>query len=187
MPFKLRETGIPDVKVVESVIFPDERGYFFESYKQSEFSKMGINRDFKQDNQSFSAAGTLRGLHFQKPPHSQGKLISAVQGKIMDVAVDIRTGSPTYGKFVSIELTSDNHLMLWVPEGFAHGFIALTDAQVHYKATNEYNKNSEGGLIWNDPEIGIEWPTDKPVLSDKDKLWPGLRELKSVFKYGDVR
>ncbi|QRF75013.1 dTDP-4-dehydrorhamnose 3,5-epimerase [Thermoplasmatales archaeon] len=185
MPFKLTNTEIPDVKVIEPIAFPDERGYFLESFKESDFSGMGIKRYFRQDNHSFSVAGTLRGLHFQKPPYSQGKLMRVVHGKIIDVAVDVRAGSPTYGKYVSRELSSENHLILWVPEGFAHGFLALTDAVVLYKATSEYNKNSEGGLIWNDPDVGVEWPFDKPVISEKDTKWPGLKEIKNVFEYGD--
>jgi dTDP-4-dehydrorhamnose 3,5-epimerase len=184
MPFKVAETEIPDVKVIDPVYFPDERGYFMESFKKSDFSSMGIERDFRQDNHSFSVAGTLRGLHFQRPPYSQAKLVRAVVGRIIDVAVDVRVGSPTYGKYVSRELSAENHLMLWIPEGFAHGFLALTDAVVLYKATSEYNKGSEGGLIWNDPDVGVKWPVDVPVLSQKDRQWPTLRELKSNFIYG---
>ena len=185
MPFRLIDTEIPEVKVIEPRAFPDERGYFLESFKKSDFIALGIERDFKQDNHSFSVAGTLRGLHFQKPPYAQGKLLRVVQGRIVDVAVDVRSGSPTYGRFVARELSSDNHLMLWVPEGFAHGFLALPDSHVLYKATSEYNKASEGGLIWNDPDVGIEWPLKNPVLSEKDTLWPCLKDLKSGFKYGE--
>lgn len=187
MPFRLINTEIPEVKVIEPKAFPDERGYFLESFKKSDFLALGIDRDFKQDNHSFSVAGTLRGLHFQKPPCAQGKLLRVVQGRIVDVAVDVRPGSPTYGKFVSRELSSDNHLMLWVPEGFAHGFLALEDSQVLYKATSEYNKASEGGLIWNDPDVGIKWPLKSPVLSDKDTQWPLLKDLRSGFNYGEAQ
>ncbi len=185
MPFKLLHTDIPDVKVVEPKVFPDERGYFLESFKKSDFISLGIERDFKQDNHSFSVAGTLRGLHFQKPPYAQGKIVRVVVGRIIDVAVDVRVGSPTYGRYVSVELSADNHLMLWVPEGFAHGFLALTDSLVLYKATSEYNKASEGGLIWNDPDVGIKWPVETPILSEKDTQWPKLKNLKSGFIYGD--
>jgi dTDP-4-dehydrorhamnose 3,5-epimerase len=184
MPFRIIDTEIPDVKIIEPRSFPDDRGYFLESFKKSDFQAMGIDRDFKQDNHSFSIAGTLRGLHFQKPPYAQGKLMRTVRGKIMDVAVDVRTGSPTYGKYVSRELSEENHRILWVPEGFAHGFLAITDAIVLYKATSEYNKPSEEGLIWNDPDVGVKWPVSNPVLSEKDTIWPMLKDLNSGFTWG---
>ncbi|MEM0135100.1 MAG: dTDP-4-dehydrorhamnose 3,5-epimerase [Thermoplasmatales archaeon] len=185
MPFKVIDTEIPEVKVIEPRAFPDERGYFLESFKKSDFHAMGIDRDFRQDNHSFSVAGTLRGLHFQRPPHAQGKLMRVVRGNIMDVAVDVRTGSPTFGKYVSMELSEENHRILWVPEGFAHGFLAITDTVVLYKATSEYNKASEGGLIWNDPDVDVKWPSVSPVLSKKDRQWPTLENLKSGFIYGE--
>jgi dTDP-4-dehydrorhamnose 3,5-epimerase len=143
----------------------------------------GITWDFYKDNQSFSKEGVLRGLHFQAPPHEQGKLVRTLTGRIIDVAVDIRVGSPSYGKYVSEELSAEDGKMLWVPPGFAHGFYALEDSVVHYKATAEYNKNSEGGVIWNDATLSIKWPNANPNISSKDKEWPTLAKLKSPFHY----
>ena len=183
MPFTFHPTKIKDVILVEPRSFSDERGFFFENYKKSDFAKNGISYEFVQDNTSKSDMGIIRGMHFQAPPHEQGKLVRAVQGEILDVAIDIRLGSPSYGKCVSELLTGENRKMLWVPPGFAHGFLTLTEALVHYKVTKEYNKDSEGGLIWNDKELGIEWPLREPNLSEKDTLWPTLGELKSPFRF----
>ena len=164
--------------------FADERGFFLESYKESEFKTNGIDVEFKQDNHSKSAKNVLRGLHYQLEPHGQGKLVRVVTGKIFDVAVDIREGSPTFGKWVSAELSGDNRQMLWIPSGFAHGFLTLEDnTNVLYKATNEYNKESEGGIIWNDPDIAIKWPVNEPVLSEKDLKNTHLKEAKLNFRY----
>ncbi|SMD30775.1 dTDP-4-dehydrorhamnose 3,5-epimerase [Picrophilus oshimae] len=179
MPFLFRKTEIEGVMIVEPKIFGDERGYFYETYKRSEFSKNGISADLDQDNQSFSKKGVLRGLHFQREPYAQGKLVRAITGKIFDVAVDIREDSKTFGRYVSAILSGENKIMLWIPEGFAHGFLALEDSIVHYKATHEYNKTSEGGIIWNDPDINIEWPMDPETISEKDMAWPTLREFRA--------
>lgn len=183
MPFEFKETPIKEVLLIIPSRFMDERGYFSETYKQSDFKKHGITWDFYQDNQSFSKEGVLRGLHFQAPPHEQGKLVRTLTGRIIDVAVDIRVGSPSYGKYVSEELSAEDGKMLWVPPGFAHGFYALEDSVVHYKATAEYNKNSEGGVIWNDATLSIKWPNANPNISPKDKEWPTLAKLKSPFHY----
>lgn len=178
MPFEFVKLEIEDVYLIKARAFGDDRGYFSETYKRSDFKSMGINVDFRQDNQSFSVKGTLRGLHFQKPPYSQGKLVRVVKGKIFDVGVDLRQNSQTYGKYVSAILSDENMQMLWIPEGFAHGFQALEDSIVLYKTTSEYNKESEGGVIWNDPDINVKWPEKPTELSEKDKLWPRLSDLK---------
>lgn len=171
MPFKFKRLAIPDVILVESRAFADDRGYFKETYKKSEFENFGIPISFVQDNVSWSQKHVLRGLHFQRPPFAQGKLVSVMTGEILDVAVDLRKGSSTYGKYVSETLSDENHRLLWVPPGFAHGFFTLKESVVHYKVTNEYNKESEGGIMWNDPLIGVEWPIDNPSLSGKDEIW----------------
>ena len=169
MPFTFEKTDIPDVIIVTPRVFEDERGLFFETYKRSEFAAAGIKDDFLQDNHSFSTKGVIRGLHYQKSPAAQGKLVRAVTGMIFDVAVDIRKGSPTFGKWVSVELSRDNRRMLYIPAGFAHGFAALTDhVEVTYKVTSEYSAQHEAGILWNDPEIGINWPVSSPLLSAKD-------------------
>ncbi|MHB1493662.1 MAG: dTDP-4-dehydrorhamnose 3,5-epimerase [Thermoplasmataceae archaeon] len=183
MPFEFRETQIKEVLLIIPSRMEDERGYFSETYKYSDFQKHGIVYDFHQDNQSFSKKGVLRGLHFQSPPHTQGKLVRTLVGKILDIAVDIRIGSPTYGKYVTEELSSDNGRMLWVPPGFAHGFYALEDSVIHYKATGEYNKNSEGGLLWSDKTLSIRLPNNSPIVSQKDNEWPTIDKIKSPFHY----
>lgn len=171
MPFKFKQQSIPDVILIESSAFGDERGYFKETYKKSEFEKSGVSLSFVQDNVSWSQSNVLRGLHFQRPPYAQGKLVSVMFGKILDVAVDLRKNSPTYGNYVSETLSENNHRSLWVPPGFAHGFLALKESVVHYKVTQEYNKESEGGIMWNDPIINVKWPTVNPSLSAKDLGW----------------
>jgi dTDP-4-dehydrorhamnose 3,5-epimerase len=183
MPFQFMKTEIPEVVEIVPRNFPDERGYFFENYKKSDFFNNGITYEFQQDNTSFSQRNVVRGLHFQSPPHEQGKLVRVVMGSIMDVAVDIRTGSPTYGKWVSRELSADNMKMLWVPPGFAHGFFATKESLVHYKVTKEYNKESEGGIVYDDRDINIRWPSVQLSVSEKDKKWPGFRNFNSPFSY----
>jgi dTDP-4-dehydrorhamnose 3,5-epimerase len=165
------DTSLDGVLILEPSVFEDERGYFVETWNQRRFAETtGVDAEFVQDNQSGSARGVLRGLHYQVPPHAQGKLIRAVVGSVYDVAVDLRRGSPTFGGWFGIELSSMNHLQLWIPTGFAHGFIATSDwAEVHYKVTDYYSQPNERALRWDDPEIGIVWPTDlPPVLSDRD-------------------
>lgn len=183
MPFTFQPTKIEDVLLVQPRSFSDDRGYFYENYKKSDFVSNGISLEFVQDNTSKSEPGVIRGMHFQSPPHEQGKLVRAIQGEILDVAIDLRKGSHTYGKWVSEVLSSDNKKMLWVPPGFAHGFLTLTEAVVHYKVTKEYNKDSEGGVLWNDVKIGIDWPLRSPSLSSKDTQWPSFENLKSPFNY----
>lgn len=186
MPFSFRRLEIPDVIMIEPGVFRDERGFFMESYKHSEFAAFGIKERFVQDNHSRSKKGVLRGLHYQNPPRAQGKLVRAVSGEIFDVAVDIRKGSPTYGRWVGVNLSEENMRMLYIPAGFAHGFLTLSDvADVMYKTTDEYSPEHEAGIIWNDPEIGIKWPLDEPVLSPRDARWPGLRDAVNRFVYGE--
>ena len=178
MVFEFTELEIKGTFIVRPKIFGDERGYFTETYKKSEFYSHGVKGEFRQDNQSYSKKGVLRGLHFQREPYAQGKLVRVVRGKIFDVGVDLREGSPTHGKYVSAILSAENMEMLWIPEGFAHGFLAMEDSIVLYKATGEYNKESEGGVIWNDPDIAVKWPEMPSEISRKDKEWPSLRKLK---------
>lgn len=179
MPFRFEPLAIPEVVLIEARAFPDERGFFMEAFKESEFIRGGIRREFVQDNFSYSHRGSVRGLHYQMSPAAQGKLVFCLRGEIFDVAVDIRRGSPTYGKWVSVVLSDENRRMLWVPEGFAHGFQALSDGvMVWYKVTAEYCPPTERGIRWDDPTLGIEWPlADSPLLSPKDAALPALAEL----------
>lgn len=182
MSFRFRRLEIPEVVIIEPRVFQDERGFFMESYKHSEFAASGINESFVQDNHSRSRRGVLRGLHYQNPPRSQGKLVRAISGEVYDVAVDIRRGSRTYGRWVSAVLSEDNKWMLYVPPGFAHGFMALSEvAEILYKTTEEYAPQAEAGIIWNDPAIGIKWPIEKPILAPKDARWPNLSEAINGF------
>ncbi|NOY50605.1 MAG: dTDP-4-dehydrorhamnose 3,5-epimerase [Chlorobi bacterium] len=175
-------TKIPDLYIVKPRVFEDHRGYFFESYNKEVFLRNGIDQNFVQDNESKSSKGVLRGLHFQKPPFAQGKLVRVMQGAVLDVAVDIRKNSPTYGQWASVELTQDNKWMYWVPPGFAHGFVTLEDSTVFfYKCTNVYNKESEGSILWNDPDLNINWQMENPILSDKDKVSPLFKDFISPF------
>ena len=177
---------IPGLLVVEPKVFEDSRGYFFESFNQKLFTDHGINCQFVQDNQSKSSYGVIRGLHFQENPHTQAKLVRVLNGSILDVAVDIRKGSPTYGQYFSIELTSDNKKQLWVPAGFAHGFSVLSEtAIVLYKCDQFYNKASEGGVRWDDEDLNIDWkiPTGKAVVSEKDQQLPSFKDLVTNFHY----
>lgn len=170
MPFSFIETAIPGVILVEPRVFKDERGFFLETYKDSEFRANGIDTVFLQDNHSRSTKGILRGLHFQKQPKAQAKLVRCAYGKIFDVAVDIRPESKTFKQWVGYELSSENKRMLFIPEGFAHGFVVISDAaEVVYKASREYSPEHDTGIRWNDPEIGIDWGIDNPVISEKDK------------------
>jgi len=178
------ETKLKDLLIVKPDVFGDKRGYFFESYNKNVYAKHGLNMVFVQDNESKSSKGVLRGLHFQKPPFAQGKLVRVVKGAVMDVAVDIRKGSPTYGQWDSVVLSGENKLMYWIPEGFAHGFVTLEDDTVFtYKCTNVYNKESEGGIRWNDPTLAVEWNVSEPVLSPKDEILPFMSEFESPFVY----
>lgn len=176
------KTSIEGLLIIIPDVFKDERGYFFESYNKERFAKEGLVMNFVQDNESKSGRGVIRGLHFQKPPFAQGKLVRVVKGSVMDVAVDIRKNSPTYGKWESRILSEENKEMFWIPEGFAHGFITLEDNTVFsYKCTNVYNKLSEGSLRWNDPDLNIQWNFETPILSDKDKLSPLFKDFETPF------
>ena len=180
------KTAIDGVMIIEPKVFADSRGYFFESYNKQRFNEAtGLDIDFVQDNQSKSCYGVLRGLHFQKPPYAQSKLVRCVRGKVLDVAVDIRKSSPTFGKYVAVELTEDNHRQLFIPHGFAHGFVVLSEEAIfQYKCDNFYHKESEGAIAWNDPEINIDWtiPFDDVMLSDKDKVNPSLKDAEWLFE-----
>jgi dTDP-4-dehydrorhamnose 3,5-epimerase len=175
-------TPIPDLLIIQPKIFEDERGYFYESYSKTVFEQNGIIADFVQDNQSLSQKGVLRGLHFQNPPFAQGKLVRAIKGAILDVAVDLRKESLTYGKHFDIELNENNKTMLWIPPGFAHGFLTLENNTIFsYKCSNIYNKASEACILWNDPTLAIDWNITTPSLSDKDKLGIKFNEFNSMF------
>ena len=178
---KITTTAIEGVVILEPEVFGDERGYFFESFSQREFEEKVCKTTSVQDNESSSRYGVLRGLHFQKPPHAQAKLVRVVKGKVLDIAVDIRKGSPTFGHHVSIELSGENKRQLFIPRGFAHGFAVLSDEVVfQYKCDNYYVPHSEGGILWNDPALGIDWklPEEDVILSEKDKKNVLLNELK---------
>lgn len=184
MPFT--ETGIQDLKVFEPRVFEDNRGYFYESYNQQTFTEAGIHLPFVQDNKARSVYGVVRGLHYQLNPYAQGKLVSVLQGAILDVAVDIRKNSPTFGKVFSIELTAENRKQLFVPRGFAHGYSVLSaTAEVMYKVDNWYHKESEGGIIWNDADLNIDWriPAEKVIISDKDALLPFFKAAANNFEF----
>jgi dTDP-4-dehydrorhamnose 3,5-epimerase len=187
MPFEIIDTEIPEVKIVKPKVFEDARGFFLEFYKKSDFEKAGLNVEFVQDNHSKSVKGVLRGLHFQEKPYEQGKLVRCIKGKIFDVAVDIRPDSPYFKKWVGIELSEENKLMLWIPPGFAHGFLTLSnEAEIIYKVShNEYSPAYDRGIIWNDQDINIKWPLetiDNLILSEKDKKLPTLKEYMKEIK-----
>jgi dTDP-4-dehydrorhamnose 3,5-epimerase len=177
-------THIDGLLIIQPKVFTDNRGYFFESYSSNLFESLGIDANFKQDNESLSQKGTVRGLHFQANPHAQGKLVRVIQGAVIDVAVDIRKGSPTYGKHIAVELSGVNKTIFWIPPGFAHGFSVLeNDTIFSYKCTNLYHKASEGGLLWNDPDLNIDWKTSHPIVSEKDTILPTLSNFESPFTY----
>ncbi len=184
MPFKFTKTSIPEVILVEAKSFPDERGFFMESFQESTFEINGIRTRFVQDNYSHSKKRVLRGLHYQKDPKAQAKLVMAITGEIFDVAVDIRKGSPTYGKWVGEILSEQNHRLLYVPRGFAHGFYVLSDkADVLYKVSSDYSHEHERGILWNDPDLAIKWSTDNPIMIQKDLQLPTLKESDNNFVY----
>ena len=179
MPFEFERQKIKDVILVKPKVFGDNRGFFMESYKKSDFFANGIDVEFNQDNHSKSTKGVLRGLHYQAKPYGQAKLVRCSKGRIYDVAVDIRPNSETFGQYVKVELSEENKQMLFIPEGFAHGFVALTDeVELLYKASGEYNQQADRGLLWNDKDINIDWNIDfEPLLSEKDKVQPTLKEM----------
>jgi dTDP-4-dehydrorhamnose 3,5-epimerase len=175
----ITEAKLKDVLIVEPNLFEDSRGLFFESFNSISWKKLGLPSEFVQDNQSFSSKGVLRGLHFQQGKHAQGKLVRVITGKVLDVAVDIRPESPTFGQWEFYELDGKTNKMVYIPEGFAHGFLAVEDSIFSYKCTAGYNKESEGGIIWNDPTLNIEWPIENPNVSEKDLI---LGTFESYFK-----
>jgi dTDP-4-dehydrorhamnose 3,5-epimerase len=185
MSFKFQRSEMPEVVLVEASSFGDERGFFMEMYKMSQFSAHGIPHIFVQDNLSHSVHGVLRGLHYQNHPKAQGKLVMVLRGQIFDVAVDIRRGSPTYGRWVGVTLAAGDLCMLYVPVGFAHGFCVLSEkADVLYKVTEEYAPELDRGIVWNDPDIGIRWPIAQPILSPKDAQLPLLSAADNNLTIG---
>lgn len=175
MNFTVEETHISGVKVITPRVFEDSRGYFFESFRSSSFKEAGIEEDFVQSNESMSSRNTLRGIHYQLAPHAQGKLVRVVTGAALDVAVDLRKDSPTFGQWFSIELSGENKKLLYIPPGLGHGFVTLSDTMLFsYMCTSEYNRESERGIIWNDPALNIDWKVTEPLLSDKDMVLPQL-------------
>jgi dTDP-4-dehydrorhamnose 3,5-epimerase len=184
MPFRFTPVNLPEVILIQPRVFPDERGFFMETYKYSEFSRNGIAERFVQSNLSHSARNTLRGLHYQKKPQAQGKLVQVLIGEIFDVVVDIRKGSPRYGHWTGVELSARNNKMLYIPPGFAHGaWVVSEEARLLYLVTQEYAPECEAGVIWNDPALAITWPDGKPVLSERDRHWPSLCAADNNFTY----
>jgi dTDP-4-dehydrorhamnose 3,5-epimerase len=182
---RLVPTDLPGVTIIEPQVVADDRGYFREMYNQADLRKLGLDDTFVQDNLSQSSRGVLRGLHFQKP-HAQAKLVTVLAGSVYDVTVDLRLGSPTYGKFVGVVLSSENKRQLYIPRGFAHGFCVTSDTALFmYKCSDHYAPDCEGGVLWNDPDIGIRWPIERPTLSAKDGKYPRLRDLdrSRLFEY----
>ncbi|MDP1621506.1 MAG: dTDP-4-dehydrorhamnose 3,5-epimerase [Bacteroidales bacterium] len=179
---EITKTRLEGLLIIKPDVFEDDRGYFFESFNQEKFLNAGLDLKFLQDNESKSKKGVLRGLHFQAPPFAQGKLVRVIRGSVVDVAVDIRKESPTYGKWDSVVLTGQNKWMYWVPPGFAHGFVTLEDDTIFfYKCTNVYNKASEGSILWNDPNLNINWGVAEPLISEKDQVAPGFGDIGSPF------
>ena len=179
MPFRFYQTDLPEVLLIEPRVFEDERGFFLESYKATDFEAAGITAPFVQDNHSSSRKGVLRGIHYQLPPYAQGKLVRTVVGRAFDVAVDLRKSSRTFGDWVGLELSAENNRMLYIPPGFGHGFLSLEE-ETHfvYKCTAEYDRESERGVKWDDPELAIEWPEPRPSVSPKDAVLPLLSEAE---------
>ena len=183
---KVTQTEIPGVVIIEPTLFGDERGYFMETWSQKDFNEQVRQIKFVQDNESKSSYGVLRGLHFQKGKDAQSKLVRVLKGKVLDVAVDIRRGSPTFGKYVMVELSGENHLQFFIPRGFAHGFVVLSEEAVfQYKCDNLYAPHSEGAIIWNDPAFSIDWriPAEDIKLSSKDRIHPTLADCPEIFDY----
>jgi dTDP-4-dehydrorhamnose 3,5-epimerase len=178
---KVTETKLPGVKIIEPNVFDDQRGFFKETFQVERYAEAGIDLPFVQDNQSRSQKGVLRGLHLQKT-RPQGKLVSCPQGAVFDVAVDVDPRSPTFGDYVGLELSEENHKQLWIPPGYAHGFCVLSDmADFHYKCTDLYFPEDEAGLLWNDPDVRIDWPVEHPTLSDKDQKLPTLAQIQAGY------
>ena len=186
MPFRFSRLDLPEIVLIEPKVFPDERGFFLETYKYSEFASNGIEERFVQENHSHSSRRTLRGLHYQKNPKAQSKVVRVVVGAIFDVVLDVRKGSPRYGQWMGVNLSAENQKMLYIPAGFAHGACVMSEeAVLLYMVSSEYAPECEAGVIWNDPALGIQWPEDKPVLSLRDQMWPVLANADNNFAYGD--
>ncbi len=184
MPFRFTRLDLPEVVLIEPKVFPDERGFFLETYKHSEFVGNGIQEQFVQENHSHSSRRTLRGLHYQKNPKAQSKIVRVVIGSIFDVVVDIRKGSPRYGQWMGIELSAESKKMLYIPQGFAHGACVVSEeAALLYTVSSEYAPECEAGVIWNDPALGIQWPENQPLLSSRDQMWPVLGNADNNFVY----
>lgn len=186
---KVQQTDIEGVVIIEPRLFEDERGYFFESFSERDFAEQVCHCHFVQDNEAKSSYGVIRGLHYQLPPYAQSKLVRVIEGRILDVAVDIRRDSPTFGKHIAIELSCENHRQIFIPRGFAHGYSVLSErAIVAYKCDNYYAPESEGGIIWNDNALAIDWqiPADKATLSERDMLHPTLADCDKLFDYNDT-
>lgn len=180
---KVLKTDIEGLLILEPDIFSDERGFFMEAFSKDRYREAGINAEFTQDNLSVSKKGVLRGLHYQAPPFAQGKLVSVLRGRVLDIAVDIRTGSSTYGQHVAVELSADNHKQFWIPTGFAHGFVALEEDTIFfYKCTNVYSKEHDRGIRYDDPALAIDWGVADPVVSAKDKQQPFLKDAPLEFE-----
>ena len=181
---EIKQTSLPGVLEIFPRVFPDSRGYFFESFRQDWLEKLGVHESWVQDNQSFSQKGTVRGLHFQRGAHAQSKLVRVIAGKVLDVAVDLREGSPTFGQVYSTILDTEKNNLLYIPAGFGHGFSVLEDAVFVYKCSNYYHKDSEGGVLWSDPALGIDWQVAEPIVSEKDQILPTLTEFVDAFQGG---
>jgi len=187
MPSRFSRLELPEVVLIEPKVFADDRGFFMETYKYSEFAQNGIADYFVQGNHSHSPRHTLRGLHYQKAPRAQGKLVRAALGEILDVVVDIRRGSPRYGQWLAVRMSAENKKMLYVPQGFAHGACVLSaEASLLYMVTEEYAPECEAGVIWNDPALRIDWPVEQPLLSARDRAWPCLSEADNNFVYEET-
>ena len=181
MPFTFRTTDLPGVLLIEPRVFADQRGFFLETYKESDFASAGLDARFVQENHSRSIHGILRGLHYQCPPYAQGKLVRVVFGEVFDVAVDIRRNSPTYGKWIGVSLSAANHTLIYIPPWCAHGFCVVSDrAEVVYKTTDEYAPQYEQGIRWDDPGLAIPWPVDEVTVSERDRGWPELTRAEAV-------
>lgn len=183
---QIEKTPLAGLLIIKPRVFPDERGYFFEAYNAQTLKSKGLDVSFVQDNISLSQKGVLRGIHFQKPPFAQGKLVQVLRGSVLDVAVDLRKNSPTYGQHFSYLLSEENKTQLYVPEGFGHGFVTLeNDTLFSYKCTNYYNKDSEGSILWNDPTLNIDWQIENPIISEKDQLAEPFNSFDSPFDTND--
>ena len=181
---EIKQTSLPGLLEIFPRVFPDSRGYFFESFRQDWLDQLGVHESWVQDNQSFSQKGTVRGIHFQRGAHAQAKLVRVIAGKVLDVAVDLRKGSPSFGQVYSTILDTEKNNLLYIPAGFGHGFSVLEDAVFVYKCSNYYHKDSEGGVRWSDPTLGIDWQVSEPIVSEKDQVLPTLAEFVEAFQGG---